>query len=319
MPKARIYINRPIGLPPDEFWEDSGATLADVRAQFAAFENPDSVDVFINSPGGDLREGFAIHDYLNALSIPVTTIGEGKVWSIASVIFLAGDTRLMAPNATLLIHNPLTAIYGNADQLEEVTSFLRAAESDLADFYAAKTGQEKQMIADMMSAETELSANDSVTMNFATGLYEKVQVLAWISNNKVMSDNKKETDNILQRFARFLKNEGVVEEVQEGVTPEIQEGKDETPEPNPELEAAQKENEELKARISEMEEEGKETQKIMAEVLKKIEALENEPTVKSRTPVPSAGRKKDSGTIDANVISRNLQAKMNEWAEKFQK
>ena len=117
-------------------------TLSSVRQQFIAVENPTHINVKINSVGGDVDEGFAIHDYLRSHGLPVTTVGEGRVYSIATVILLAGDEgeRFMSPNSQFMVHNPWAYVAGNADELETYTAELRRRETQLAQFYAAKTG-----------------------------------------------------------------------------------------------------------------------------------------------------------------------------------
>ena len=69
-------------------------------------KDADLITVRINSRGGDVQEGWAIHDLLVNSGKKIKTIGEGKVYSIATIVFLAGTEREMMKNADGLIHNP---------------------------------------------------------------------------------------------------------------------------------------------------------------------------------------------------------------------
>ena len=64
-------------------------------------ENNDPIYVYINSPGGDVYSGFAIHDMIRYVSSPVYVIGEGLVASAAALIYLAADKdkRLAFPHS----------------------------------------------------------------------------------------------------------------------------------------------------------------------------------------------------------------------------
>lgn len=171
MSVVEIVIDGEIG------WD---VTLSSVRQQFNAVENTTHINVKINSVGGDVDEGFAIHDFLRSHGLPVTTIGEGRVYSIATVILLAGDDgeRLMYPNSQFMVHNPWAYVAGNANELETYTAELRRRETQLAQFYAAKTGQPEADIREWMNAETYLSAADTVTLGFANAIHEVIKASA---------------------------------------------------------------------------------------------------------------------------------------------
>lgn len=311
-----IFINGPIGFPPGEVAGEEGTLLSDVRRQYEARKSEDSAEevrVFINSPGGDVDEGFAIYDFLDTLPNPVTTIGEGRVFSIASVIFLAGEKRLMAKNASLLIHNPVTGMYGEAADMEKAADYLRLTGEKIANLYAQRTGQPIADLTDMMNAETILSAPDALTLGFASGLYEpEMKAVAWSSkaitnqnpipmSTQETKDERKTILDELKALIRGAKNEAPAE-------PEVVEA---APNPDPEPAAAnplQAENDELKAKIAQLEEEKEKAtkeleavnQKISAqdETLKavnaKLEELENMPFAKAtKTPqAPASGNKK---------------------------
>ena len=66
--------------------------------QFEKFPKAKKAIVHINSPGGDVNEGFAMHDFLVASGKEIETIIEGQCASIATIVFLAGTTRKITEN-----------------------------------------------------------------------------------------------------------------------------------------------------------------------------------------------------------------------------
>ena len=178
------------------------------------------ITVKINSRGGDVTEGWTIYDLLANSGKKIKTIGEGKVYSIATVIFLAGEEREMMQNADGQIHNPYIPEYTLADSyeagdLEKIAESLRQEEQKILDFYVEKTGSEESVLADYMSKDTKLSAEDMVTLGFATKVIEPVKAYAYIKPIKkefVMTEKDVKTfgekiDSILDKIKNLSRIE----------------------------------------------------------------------------------------------------------------
>lgn len=140
----------------------------------------DEVVVHINSPGGEVSEGFAIYNYLVGLGKPITTVADGMVASIATVIYLAGSTRKVYKTTDFMIHNPWTMVVGDADQLEKNVEQLRRVETNLIDFYVAHTKAERQHLEQLMAQESYLGAEQLVQLGFATEIVEPIKAFAKI-------------------------------------------------------------------------------------------------------------------------------------------
>lgn len=143
------------------------------------------ITVRINSRGGDVQEGWTIYDLLTSSGKKITTIGEGKIYSIATIIFLAGSDRQMMRNADGLIHNPYIPPYTLADAYEsgdliKIAEGLKQEEEKILEFYAEKTGTDKDKLAGYMKEETKLSAEDMLTLGFATAILEPVKAYAYM-------------------------------------------------------------------------------------------------------------------------------------------
>jgi ATP-dependent protease ClpP protease subunit len=171
--------------------EDSSVSAKMVSDFIEQNADADTFIVRINSRGGDVQEGWSIYDLLTTSGKTIKTIGEGKVYSIATIIFLAGAEREMFKNADGLIHNPFIPPYTLADKYEsgdlvKIAQQLAQEEEKILDFYAEKTGTEKSKLAAYMKEETKLSAEDMVTLGFATKIVEPIKAFAYIKPKNIL-------------------------------------------------------------------------------------------------------------------------------------
>ena len=213
MPSNVILIDGQIG-DADPLFDVGGVSLRTVRDQLDP--TADEIEVHINSMGGDVNEGFAIHDFLVGQGKKVKCVVIGQCYSIATIIFLAGEERLMYPNAELMIHNPWGIAQGDADELEKYADWVRLKEEQIVDFYAKRTGLRKNEIRDMMEKETFLSYNEAKEMGFATGQQKPLKAVALFrpetnkqkSNMEFSEEQKtwmqKAFDNLEKRFKRIF-------------------------------------------------------------------------------------------------------------------
>jgi len=128
---GQIFINGQIGANPEE----KGVNLIDVIAQVKNQPFATSFEVYINSEGGYVDVGFDIHDYLRSLKLPIKTIGVGLVASIATVIFMAGDERILKEGTQFMIHLPSGAVEGNSEEIAYYHQMMQDTQSRLVKFY----------------------------------------------------------------------------------------------------------------------------------------------------------------------------------------
>ena len=180
--------------PIDEMF--TGEMISAKKVSEFLDETTDSeITVKINSPGGDVQEGWAIHDLLVSSGKKIKTIGEGKVYSIATIVFLAGTEREMMKNADGLIHNPYIHPYTlggsyESDDLIKIAEELQQEEEKILDFYVEKTGADRDRIAELMKKDTKLSAEDMVELGFATKIIEPVVAYAYYKPKLNRMDEK---------------------------------------------------------------------------------------------------------------------------------
>jgi len=207
MNEAILKIYGDIG-EPDKMMEMLDVSDETISAKIVSDfldENKDAtgITVKINSRGGDVQEGWAIYDLLHNSGKKIKTIGEGKVYSIATIVFLAGTEREFMKNADGLIHNPFIPEYTLADKyeaadLEMIAESLRQEEAKILDFYVKQTGADETKLAEYMKEDTKLSAEDMLSLGFATKILEPITAYAFMKPNKLIKtmDDKTFMDKV---------------------------------------------------------------------------------------------------------------------------
>ena len=99
------------------------------------------VCVYINSPGGSVVDGFAIHDVLRQCAHPVHTYCMGQASSMAALLLAAGDRRFALPNSRIMIHQPSGGAAGQCDDIQIAAASIAAARARINGLLAAYTGQ----------------------------------------------------------------------------------------------------------------------------------------------------------------------------------
>lgn len=149
----------------------------------------------------------AIYDFLKSLP-NCDTKNEGKCYSIASVVLLAGKKRKGPPNCETLIHNPWGVREGDADKMQQYSEQLRQVETKLQSFYANHTGTGTETIAKMMKQTTAMSAAEALQMGFLTEITESVEAYAHFTPEKKEPKMSKVID-LLNRVIKNLAGEPV--------------------------------------------------------------------------------------------------------------
>lgn len=151
--------------------EETDTDAVDVAKALADLpETCREITVHINSMGGEVAQGVAIYNALKGHGAHVTTICEGFACSIASVIFMAGDTRIMRDASLLMIHNAWMYASGSsadlrkaADDLETITELSKRA-------YMSRATEKltREMLDELMDAETWILPEQAVEWGLAT-------------------------------------------------------------------------------------------------------------------------------------------------------
>ena len=125
------------------------------------------ITVWINSPGGDCVAAAQIYNMLMDYKGNVTVKIDGIAASAASVIAMAGTKVLMSPVSMLMIHNPMTAAFGDCGEMQKAIEMLGSVKDSIINAYEIKTGLSRARLSHLMDAETWMDANKAVELGFA--------------------------------------------------------------------------------------------------------------------------------------------------------
>ena len=143
----------------------------DLVVQLAALEAK-TLNVRINSPGGDVFDGVAIYNALVNHPAVVNTQIDSLAASAASFIALAGETVTISEFGQMMIHDPYTIGIGNAADLRETADLLDRQGDNIAAIYAKKAGGATAGWRDAMRVETWYSAQEAVDAGLADAVYQ---------------------------------------------------------------------------------------------------------------------------------------------------
>lgn len=172
-------------------WFEDDVTSYDFAKELAQIDT--DLKVRINSYGGEVSQGLAIYNLLKSFGNKVTTVCDGFACSSASVIFMAGDERIMNKASLLLIHNAWTQAVGDSNELRKQAEDLEKVTKPSIDIYVSATGQDESKIREMMDEETWLTSDEALEMGFATKIIEdepKQSINEMYLNHQVMENKK---------------------------------------------------------------------------------------------------------------------------------
>lgn len=181
-------------------WWGDEITPKQFKDDMDALGDIDTLNVYINSPGGDVFAGQAIRSMLIRHKANVNVYIDGLAASIASVIATAGVVT-MPKNTMMMIHNPWTIAVGNAEDFRKMADDLDKITESLIAAYLEKTGDklEREKLQEMMEAETWLTAEEAVKYGLADVLEEAVQVAA-CADSGFLSKYKNTPAEILEKI-----------------------------------------------------------------------------------------------------------------------
>lgn len=149
--------------------DECDVSAANLSAQLAELD-ADVINVNINSYGGEVAEGLAIYNALKAHKARVRTRCDGFACSIASVIFMAGDERVMNEASLLMIHNAFSWAEGDANALRKMADDLDLITNQSKKIYLATGGIDEETLTELMDNETFIEPADALAMGFATSV-----------------------------------------------------------------------------------------------------------------------------------------------------
>lgn len=156
-------------------WLESDVSSYTLAKTIAELTDVSTINVHINSYGGEVAEGLAIHNSLKNHKAKIVTICDGFACSAASIVFMAGESRLMNPASLLMIHNAWSYAAGNAEQLRKVADDLEKISSTAAQAYKDCINISDKELEDLLNNESWITPADAVKRGFATEIKASVK------------------------------------------------------------------------------------------------------------------------------------------------
>lgn len=146
------------------------------QIRYLAAEDPTGeITMFINSPGGSVPDGMALLDVMAAVPCPIRTVCVGTAASMASLLFVCGDTRDMLEHSHLMIHDPLVQnLSGSALKIEAASKNLLKTREIAAKIYAKVSGKTLDEIYALTCEDTLLDAEAALQVGLADRIIDKI-------------------------------------------------------------------------------------------------------------------------------------------------
>lgn len=176
------------------WWEDD-VSANDIRKKLDE-TNAKTINVHINSLGGDTFTGVAIYNLLREKSktSKIVTYVDAIAASAASIIAMAGDEIVMPSNTLMMIHNCWTLGIGNANELRKVASDMDKIMDAVIQCYLSKVKITEDELRNLLDEETYLTAQEALEKGFCDRIIE------------LKEDSKEIQQSALSSLVRIVKN-----------------------------------------------------------------------------------------------------------------
>lgn len=154
-------------------WFSEGVSATDVASALKEI-GPGPVNVKLNSGGGDVFDGVAIHSLLAAHPGLVTVDVDGLAASAASFVMLAGDHIRGPKNSFVMLHDAMTSPYGNSATLRTAADLLDKVSGSMAEMYADRAGEDAEFWRNAMTVNGEDGTWYTGSEAHDAGLYDEV-------------------------------------------------------------------------------------------------------------------------------------------------
>jgi ATP-dependent Clp protease protease subunit len=170
---AEIYIYEDVG----EGWF-GGVSAKQFSADLKALGSVSTIDVRINSYGGEVFDGLAIYRQLVEHPAKIVVHIDGVAASIASVIAMAGDEIRIAEAGFVMIHPAQGGVLGCASDMRDMADLLDKITASIVDVYQKRTGASADDIAGWVAADTWFTGREALDAGFADVIDENILLAA---------------------------------------------------------------------------------------------------------------------------------------------
>ena len=160
---SRLLNDRIIVLSEDV--NDTSASLVVAQLLYLEGQDPDKdISLYINSPGGSISAGMAIHDTMQYIKCDVSTICMGMAASMGAFLLASGTKgkRFALPNAEIMIHQPSGGAQGQATEINIAAEHILKTRKKLNEILAANTGKPLETIERDTERDNYMSAQEAM-------------------------------------------------------------------------------------------------------------------------------------------------------------
>jgi len=169
------------GVIAEQSWWGDEITPKQFKAELS--QHTGDITVWVNSPGGEVFAAVQIYNMLKEHNGKITVKIDSLAASAASLIAMAGDEVLMAPSSMLMLHDPMSIVFGNEADLVACIDMLKEVKEATLNAYELKTGAGRAKISQFMTNETWFNAKKAIEWGFADGILYKEEKPAEKSEN----------------------------------------------------------------------------------------------------------------------------------------
>jgi ATP-dependent Clp protease protease subunit len=154
--------------------EDNMASVIVAQLLYLESENSRDISMYINSPGGVVTAGMAIHDTMQYIKPRVSTVVVGQAASMGSFLLAAGEPgmRIALPNSRIMVHQPSGGARGMASDIEIQAKEILRIRQRMNELYVKYTGQSLTDIERALDRDTFLEADEALKFGIVDKVFE---------------------------------------------------------------------------------------------------------------------------------------------------
>ncbi|MBQ0113753.1 MAG: Clp protease ClpP [Bacteroidales bacterium] len=200
----------------ERWWKDEDDdniySLKDLDKALKDHKDAATIDIYINSTGGDVFDGVAMYNVLKRHKAYKRVHIDGFACSIASVIAMCGNQIIMPKSSMLMIHNPWTYAMGNAKELRKLADDLDKINETIKNAYRSKINISDEDLTNLMDAESYLSADECLEKGFCTKVIDdnedvEPNVEQALDQMTYVFQNKLDTLNAISKCIKDIEND----------------------------------------------------------------------------------------------------------------
>lgn len=186
-----IYLYDDIEGDTESWWTDekisSDTSANHIREVLESAGNVGAINIFINSYGGEVKEGLGIYNLLKRNKAYKTVYVDGFACSIASVIAMCGDRVIMGPNTLMMIHHASMGAYGTSEELRKAANDVDVIDKASCSSYLERAGEKltEEILNQLLDNQTWLTAEQCVQYGLADEIARENDTVTEAANQRL--------------------------------------------------------------------------------------------------------------------------------------